>query len=283
MNNLLRLAFILFLVLSGTNVLAQTQKKPVKKPVAKPKTEQQKRLEAKAAARVKAKADSVAAVQLLAKKLAREMFVADSIKRAEEETARVAALKRHAELQEEQERARKLAAETASSTKSKATGGRFGIGLKGLGNTNFTQSSDGNAFSPAIGYGVGLTTALRLSERRALVLEILYNRYNYNIEYYGESYTMYENYLQIPLLYRWHTKGENKRFFVNSGLFGEYLFEKWNSQNGRIDETGFALGLVVGGGAEFMVGPGWLSVEARGNFHSNQIVPALSCGYTVFF
>lgn len=285
MNKLLRLVFILFLMLSGANIRAQTQKKPVKKPVTAQKTEQQKRIEAKAAARAKAKADSVAAVHALARKLAREMFVADSIKRVQEEETRMAALKKHAELLEQQELARKLAAETAASTKSRGSGGgRFGIGLKGLGNTAFTQSINGNTFSPAIGYGLGLVAALRFSERRALVVEILYNQYNYKVDYFGAPYTMYENTLQVPLLFRWHMKGKNKRFFINSGPFGEYVSEQWNSINGLADDpTSFALGLAAGGGAEFMIGRGWLSIEARGNFQSNQIAPALSCGYTIFF
>jgi hypothetical protein len=283
MNYLLRLVLLLLLMLSASSVHAQTQKKPVKKTVATQKTQQQKSIEAKAAAREKAKADSAAAVHALALKLAREMFVADSIKRAEEEAIRIAAQKKHAELLEEQERARKLAAE--ASMKNKGTGGgSFGIGLKGLGNTNFTQPTEGNSFVPAIGFGLGLITSLRLSERHALVLEFLFNRNNYKVDYSGSSYTMYDDQLQVPLLYRWHLKGKKTRVFVNAGPYGAYVYEKWNSVNGIATEgASFALGLAVGSGAEIRLGPGWLAIEAGGNLLSNQIGPALSAGYTLFF
>lgn len=81
---------IVVLAMISVSVEAQTQKKPVKKATTTTKQAQQKKAAERAAAIAKAKEDSVAAVHALAVKLAREMFVKDSLSRVEaEEQARL--------------------------------------------------------------------------------------------------------------------------------------------------------------------------------------------------
>jgi hypothetical protein len=312
MKNLLSIA-LLFLSLTTISSYAQTTKKtpaPVKKtvakkPVAKKPTEQEKA--AKAAAIAKTKQDSIDAVNALAMKLARQIIVEDSIRKAEaaEKLAAEEKLKQEQLLAEEQ----KLKQEKAGKEKSKkepktkqqkvaaakpekktkepvkrvpdelkptakpvveSSDPKTWIGLRASGVGSFAL--DEEDMDPYFGYGGGLVANFALGKHFSFQPEVLYTREGLTYKSAEQKVSAFANIIQVPLLLKYSFGESNRGLFVNVGPYGNYIINgviNFGSEKmtEKPEKTIIDYGVAGGLGVAIPAGPGRLLIEARGTYY----------------
>ena len=300
------LLFSLFITVSAQ---AQTVKKtatPVKKTTAKKLTSAQTNA-AKTAAAMKAKEDSVAAVNALAMKLAKQIITEDSIKKAQtaqqmamDEKSKQNQLKTEKKGKPEKTVKQKpVKKEVAQSKSVEATNEKkipdelrptakpeqindpkIWLGLRGLGIASFITGEDiGSDLKPYIGYGGGLVVNFGLGSHFSFQPEVLYAQEGFSIdeEDDGQRYkgSVFANVIQVPLLIKYSFAEHNQGFFVNAGPYGNYIINTvLNDKSGDTgktkinpDKTTIEYGIAAGLGAAFPVGKGRLLVEARGTYY----------------
>jgi hypothetical protein len=303
---------MLFLSLMTITSHAQTTKKtpaPVKKtvakkPMVKKPTEQEKA--AKAAAIAKAKEDSAAAVHALAMKLARQIVVEDSIKKAQaaEQLAAEEKLKNEqllANKQKKPERTvkekqtkepkakREKVAATKPEKKPKApvkeaqddlkrrekpaiasTETKAWIGLRALGVGSFLLNED--ATDPYMGYGGGVVANFALGKHFSFQPEVLYTQQGYTYKSAERKISKFANMIQVPLLLKYSFGASNRGLFVNVGPYGNYVINgvvKYGSEKQTIkpEKTIIDYGVAAGLGVAVPLGRGRLLIEARGTYY----------------
>jgi len=295
---------ILFLLLSVSGY-AQTTKKtttPVKKTaVKKPAAPQNS--EAKAAAIAKAKQDSIAAVNALAMKIARQIIAEDSIKKARiaeqiasDEKAKqeqlLAEKNRKPEKSVKTKSGKKETVKTAEpvkniseepkpvATPTQTTDAKIFIGLRATGIAAFVVGKDIPDYTkPYFGYGGGLVANFALGKHFSFQPEVLYAQEGFSLKGEEDGIKIDAAFklsgIQVPLLIKYSFGESNKGFFINAGPYGTYLLNSMihdKTPGGekvtvKPEKTTIEYGVAAGFGVAVPMGKGRLLIEARGNYY----------------
>jgi len=295
---------ILFLLLSVSGY-AQTTKKttaPVKKTAVK-KPAPTQNSEAKATATAKAKQDSVAAVNALAMKIARQIIAEDSIKKARiaeqiaaderakqeqllaeknkkpEKSVKTKSVKK--ETVKTAEPARKISEEPKSVAKAmETTDAKIFVGLRATGIAAFVVGKDVPEYNkPYFGYGGGLVANFALGRHFSFQPEVLYAQEGFSLKGDEDGIDIDVAFrlsgIQVPLLIKYSFGEFNKGFFINAGPYGTYLLNSMihdKTPGGekvtvKPEKTTIEYGVAAGFGVAVPVGKGRLLIEARGNYY----------------
>jgi hypothetical protein len=304
---------LLFLGLITISSHAQTTKKtpaPVKKtvtqkPATKKPTEQEKA--AKAAAIAKAKQDSIESVNALAMKMARQIILEDSIRKAEaaEKLAAEEKVKQEQRLAEQQKMKQEKAGKEKAKKEPKAkqekvaaakpekkakepvkrvpdelkptakpvvesTDPKTWIGLRAMGLGSIMLDEDD--VDPYFGYGGGIVANFALGKHFSFQPEVLYSQEGFTYKSAEQKVSAYANMIQVPLLLKYSFGESNRGLFVNVGPYGNYIMNgvvKFNSEKETVkpEKTVIECGVAGGLGVAVPVGPGRLLIEARGTYN----------------
>jgi len=241
----------------------------------------------RAAALVKAKQDSATAVQELARQMARQMFVEDSVKRAElaaeQENKKLASQPTTQQSQpvakpakkESTKPVREPAAKAMKAEKpqkerlkpqSASSDAHSWIGVRGMGlGSTYIGNDVPDGITPLIGYAGGVVANFGLGAHVSLQPEILYMQQGVKIAEVSIRY----NVVHVPLLLKYSFGAYNRGFFINVGPYGNYLLsaQAGDSPSVKPTDTTIEYGVAGGFGVALPVGRGRLLAEVRGTYY----------------